>query len=112
MKKQKLDEIKTTNEFYQALRDRVTDLFNDYDRTRVFEGLSEKEKNTILQFGRGVLSVVYNPIQKRYTKQERKKYDKIINEYDVTLGYYIHKFGDMQDQIAELEDKLEKMGAA
>ena len=112
MLKQKIDEIKTTTEFYQALRDRVDSLFNGYERVGCFEGLSEQEKKTIFQFGCAVLSDVYNPIQKRYTKQERRKAEKITKEYDDIIAYYVHKFRTMQDQIAELEDKLEKMGVA
>lgn len=111
-KKQKIEEIKTTNEFYQALRSRVANLFNCYDCTGYFEGMSEQQKKIIFQFGCGVLSQVYNPIQKRYTKKARRKVEKTIKTYEDNLAYFVNKYRAMYVRIEELEEKLKQMGVA
>lgn len=80
MKNKKIEDIKNISEFYQALKGIVVNRFYDFERVEAFDGMTEKQKRYVLEFGYVVLAEVYNPIQKRYTKQTRKKYEKILKE--------------------------------
>lgn len=99
-KKQKIEEIKNVGEFYQALRNEVANLFNGYDRCGIFEGWTEKQKKECFGFGTHILSNVWLPIQKHYTKKERKRYYKMIDTYEDWCK-------EKDQRIAELEKALE-----
>lgn len=82
-KQKKIIDIKNVGEFYQALKKEiVVELFNSYDKCGVFEWATDEQKKDVLEFGCAVLSNVYNPIQKRYTQQEKNKNKKIIKCYE------------------------------
>lgn len=85
-------EIKNVNEFYKGLRNKVANLFNLYDKVEMFKGMTEKQKRTIFEFGCACLSEVYNPIQKRYTKQERKKAELKLKQIRHQVCEEIRKF--------------------
>lgn len=82
-KQKKIIDIKNVGEFYQTLKKEiVVELFNSYDKCGVFEWATDEQKKDVLEFGCAVLSNVYNPIQKRYTQQEKNKNKKIIKCYE------------------------------
>ena len=107
MSKEKIIDIKSVQDFYKALRDEVANLFNGYEKCRIFDGWTEQQKKECFGFGTHILSIVYNPIQKRYTKQERKKYDKIIDNYEKICKEKARQIADLQSQLAITEKALE-----
>lgn len=98
-KEKRIIDIKSVQDFYKALRDEVANLFNGYEKCGIFDGWTEQQKKECFGFGTHILSIIYNPIQKRYTKQERKKYEKIVNDYEEICKL-------QGQQIAELEERL------
>ena len=106
MKKQKLKDIKRVDEFYYALRNEVQELFDGYVNCGIFDGLSTEQKKDILGFGNNVLSNVYNPIQKRYTQQVKKKYEKLLKQSDDLVGKYIKEVEDVRKQESILIERL------
>ena len=46
-----------------------------------------------------ILSNVYDPIRKRYVKQERKKYNKLLDDCNEYLGKYQKQVKDLQHQL-------------
>ena len=106
MTKQQVKDIKRTDDFYRALKDEVADHFKGLEMYGFLDGLDEKQKRVVLSFGIGVINLIYNPIQKRYTMQERKKYDKAMNSIDSLIQSY-REYIDKQDKlIAQLKQKL------
>lgn len=110
-KEKRIIDIKSVQDFYKALRDEVAKLFNDYERYGIFDGWTEKQKKECFGFGTHILSIVYNPIQKRYTKQERKKYDKIIDDYEEICKRKNRQIKNLQSQLAEKEKEIDKLTA-
>ena len=108
MKKQKLKDIKRVDEFYYALRNEVQELFDGYVNCGIFDGLSTEQKKDILGFGNNVLSNVYNPIQKRYTQQVKKKYEKLLKQSDDLVGKYIKEVEDVRKQASILIERLSR----
>ena len=101
-----LKNIKSVADFYKALKNEVLELFHAYEHYGIFDGLDEKQKKNCLCFGNHIISLIYNPIQKRYTMQERKKYDKALNSIDGLIKSY-REYIDKQDElIAQLKKKL------
>lgn len=106
MKTQNLKNIKRVDDFYKALKNEVVDHFKGLELYGFLDGFDEKQKRVVLSFGIGVIRLVYNPIQKRYTMQERKKYDKALNSIDRLIKLY-REYIDKQDElIAQLKKKL------
>lgn len=109
MSKEKIIDIKSVKNFYKALRDEVANTFNSYERGGIFDGWTEQQKKECFGFGTHILSIVYNPIQKRYTKQERKKYEKIVNKYEDICKRQDQQITDLQKQLAEKEQEIESL---
>ena len=106
MTKQKLKDIKRTDDFYRALKNEVTELFYGYKECGLLNDFDESQKRLILEFGWHVLNIVYNPIQKRYTMRERKKYDKALNSIDGLIKSYREHIDKQDKLIAQLKQKL------
>ena len=102
MKEKKLIDIKNVGEFYNKLKEIVANAFNSWDECGLFDGLTEKQKRNIYLFGCCLLSRIYTPIQKRYTMQERKKYNKQIAFYE----NYLKKYKDENQQLKQLQKEL------
>lgn len=101
-----LKNIKRVDDFRKALKDEVVDHFKGLEMYGFLDGLNENQKIKTLTFGFAVIKIVYNPIQKRYTMQERKKYDKALNSIDGLIKSY-REYIDKQDKlIAQLKKKL------
>ena len=101
-----LKNIKRVDDFRRALKNEVADHFKGLEMYGFLDDLNENQKITALAFGFDVITIVYNPIQKRYTMQERKKYDKALNSIDVLIKLY-REYIDKQDKlIAQLKQKL------
>lgn len=96
-KRKKIIDIKSAKEFYKELRNLVANHFNSYDSVGMLDGMTERQKKIVFEFGCGCISLIYNPIQKRYTKQERKKYDKQIAWYENKLAELQEKFDACQE---------------
>ena len=110
-KNKKIEDIKSVNEFYNALKGIVTNTFNSYDNGKFFDGWTKEQKKLLYGFGTHILSNVYEPIRKRYTKQERKKCEKILNDCNEFLGQYQKQVKDLQSQLdhqKEMWNELEK----
>ena len=105
MTKQKLKDIKRTDDFYRALKNEVVERFKDYERC-FLDDFDERQKRKVLSFGLDVISIVYNPIQKRYTMRERKKYDKALNSIDWLIKSYREHIDKQDKLIAQLKQKL------
>ena len=101
-----LKNIKSVADFYNALKNEVLELFHTYERYGIFDGLDEKQKKNCLGFGIRVINLIYNPIQKRYTMQERKKYDKALNSIDGLIKSYREHIDKQDKLIAQLKQKL------
>lgn len=101
-----LKNIKSIADFYKALKNEVIELFNGYEGCGIFDGLDEKQKKNCLGFGIHIISLIYNPIQKRYTMQERKKYDKALNSIDGLIKSYREQIDKQDELIAQLKKKL------
>lgn len=106
-KEKRIIDIKSVQDFYKALRDEAANLFNGYERCGIFDGWTEQQKKECFGFGTHILSIVYNPIQKRYTKQERKKYEKIVNNYEEICKRKDIQIKDLQSKLAITEKALE-----
>lgn len=98
-KEKRIIDIKSVQDFYKALKEKVANLFNSYEKCGIFDDWTEKQKKECFGFGVHIISIIYNPIQKRYTKQERKKYEKILNNYEDACN-------KKDQQIAELKERL------
>ena len=103
-RERKIEDIKSVNEFYNALKGIVVNTFNSYDNGKFFDGWTEEQKKLLYGFGTHILSNVYEPIRKRYTKQERKKYEKILNDCNEFLGQYQKQVKDLQLQLAHQKE--------
>lgn len=101
-----LKNIKSVADFYIALKNEVLELFHAYEHYGIFDGLDEKQKKNCLGFGIHIIRLIYNPIQKRYTMQERKKYDKAMNSIDSLIQSYREHIDKQDKLIAQLKQKL------
>lgn len=101
-----LKNIKRVDDFYKALKNEVLELFHAYEHYGIFDGLDEKQKKNCLGFGIHIIRLIYNPIQKRYTMQERKKYDKALNSIDGLIKSYRDHIDKQDELIAQLKKKL------
>lgn len=102
MKEKRLIDIKNVGEFYNQLKEIVANTFNSWDECGLFDGLTEKQKRDIYYFGCCLLSRIYTPIQKRYTMQERKKYNKQIVFYENSLKKYMDENQQLRQSQKEL----------
>lgn len=104
-KQMKIEDIKKVGDFYQALKSEVLNTFNDYEKCGIFDNWTEEQKKVCYGFGTHILSNAYNPIRNKYVKEERKKYDKILNNCNEFLGEYHGQIRDLQSQLAK-KDKV------
>lgn len=121
---------KSVNDFYNELLKEVEDRFNCWDNYGMFEDFDNEQKKDILRFANVILNVVYNPIQKFYTKKERKKYDKLYKDckniferqrtYTLGLETRCKKYNDenefnnsrvrfLLEQIAKKDDEIKEL---
>ena len=106
MKNRKIEDIKNVGEFHTALKNEVVNLLKNYEKWGFFEGWTEKQKHRCLGFGYHVLSTVWLPIQKHYTKKERKKYDKIISAYEEICNRQKLQITDLQANVKDKDTEL------
>lgn len=102
MKKQKIEDIKNVHEFYQVLIKECVD--KNYEE--LFGSGEPFTKADMFAFARCAVYTAYNHIRNKYVKQERKKYDKIIGDYDTRLGVYQEQVGTLKAVVKVMEEEI------